>query len=126
MALVRGLTGSLSMTVSPDDTADEIGTSSVRTLATSNLLALCEKATQAAVAEHLSPGIATIGVQVRLDHVTPSPIGCHVSAQARLDKVVGKKLHFTISAYDDRGLIAAGKLTRVMVDEQDFMAKCEG
>ena len=120
-----GLAASMSLTVEPTDTAAEIGSGSVPVLATPRLLALCEQATVAAVADHIGPGMTTVGVQVRLDHVTPSPVGRTVSAEATLDKVTGRKLFFTVSAHDDRGLVAAGKVTRVVVDEASFLAKCE-
>ncbi|MCP3992788.1 MAG: thioesterase [Actinomycetia bacterium] len=125
MSPVPGLVATTSLTVSGPDTAREIGSGSVLVLATPRLLALCEEATIRAVANHLDPGLTTVGVQVRLDHVGPSPIGSQVSAEATLEKVAGRKLFFTVSAHDDRGLVAAGKVTRVIVDEEEFMAKCD-
>ncbi len=120
-----GLAATTSLTVSIPDTAREVGSGSVLVLATPRLLALCEEATVRAVASHLDPGMTTVGVQVRLDHVGPSPIGSQVSAEATLEKVAGRKLFFTVSAHDDRGLVAAGKVTRVIVNEEEFMAKCD-
>ena len=42
-----------------------------------------------------------------------------------LAKVEGRRLTFTVSASDSRGLVAAGKVTRVVVDVERFMAKCQ-
>jgi predicted thioesterase len=125
MSLVPGLAASMSLTVNKTDTAIEVGSGSVPVLATPRLLALCEQATVAAVSDRLDPGLTTVAVQVQLDHVTPSPIGRQVSAEATLDKVTGRKLFFTVSARDDRGLVAAGKVTRVVVDEAAFLSKCD-
>jgi fluoroacetyl-CoA thioesterase len=119
------LVGTRSLTVQEADTASSVGSGSVLVLATPRLLALCEAATVAAVSEHLDPGLTTVGIQVRLDHVAASPVGRMVTAEATLEKVAGRKLYFTVSAHDDRGLVAAGKVTRVIVDEATFMAKCE-
>ncbi len=124
MSLVTGLTATASLTVADPDTAAELGSGTVAVLGTPRLLALCEEATVAAVAGHLDPGRTTLGVQVRLDHVAASPIGRTVTAEATVEKVAGKKVFFTVSAHDDRGLVAAGKVTRVIVDEAEFMAKC--
>jgi predicted thioesterase len=118
------LAATSSLTVSSTDTAREIGSGSVMVLAAPRLLALCEEATVRAVADHLDPGLTTVGVQVKLDHVGPTPIGSRVSAEATLERVTGRKLHFTFSAHDDRGLVAAGKVMRVIVNEAEFMAKC--
>lgn len=126
MPPVPGLNATASLTVSAGDTAAEVGSGSVAVLATPRLLTLCEQATVEAVAAHLDPGLTTVGVQVRLEHVGPSPVGSEVSAEATLEKVAGRKLHFTVSAHDDRGLVAEGKVTRVIVDEAEFMARCGG
>lgn len=125
MSPESGLVATRSLTVSDADTASAVGSGSVLVLATPRLLALCEEATVAAVADHLDPGMTTVGIQVRLDHVAASPVGRLVTAEATLEKVAGRKLFFTVSAHDDRGLVAAGKVTRVIVDEASFMAKCE-
>ena len=45
-------------------------------------------------------------------------------AEAMLDKVEGRRLTFTVSASDDRGLVAVGKVVRVVVDIERFMGKC--
>jgi predicted thioesterase len=124
MAAEPGLVATTSLTVGPSDTAAELGSGSIEVLGTPRLLALCEAATVAAVDGHLAAGETTVGVQVRLDHVAPSPIGREVSAEATLEKVTGRKLFFTVSAHDNRGLVAAGKVTRVVIDETAFMAKC--
>jgi predicted thioesterase len=124
MAAEPGLTATTTLTVGTADTAAALGSGTVEVLATPRLLALCEAATVAALHGHLQDGETTVGVEVRLDHVAASPMGRQVSAEATLEKVTGRKLMFTISAHDDRGLIAAGKVTRVVVDEASFMAKC--
>lgn len=125
MSPLPGLNATTSLTVTESDTAAEVGSGSVPVLATPRLLALCEAATVAAVADHVGDDATTVGVQVQLDHVTPSPVGRAVTAEATLDKVAGRKLYFTVAAHDDRGLIAAGKVTRVMVTTAEFLAKCQ-
>lgn len=124
MTAEPGLAATESLTVGAGDTAAAVGSGAVEVLATPRLLALCEAATVAALDGHLADGQTTVGVEVRLDHVAASPVGRNVSAEATLEKVTGRKLFFTISAHDDRGLIAAGKVTRVVVDHAAFMAKC--
>jgi predicted thioesterase len=93
-------------------------------LGTPRLVALCEEATLAAVAGQVPEGHTTVGMRVQLDHLAPTAVGCQVSAEARLEKIEGRRLTFSVSASDDRGLIAAGKVTRVVVDVAKFMDKC--
>jgi predicted thioesterase len=40
-----------------------------------------------------------------------------------LKHIEGRRLTFTVSVDDERGLVAAGKVTRVIVDIERFMDK---
>jgi fluoroacetyl-CoA thioesterase len=60
---------------------------------------------------------------VQIDHVAPSAVGHRVVADATVEKVVGRRVAFTVSVSDDRGLVAAGRVTRVVVDAERFVAK---
>lgn len=124
MPLEAGLAALVTLTVTDADTAIALRSGSVPVLATPRLLALCEEATVKAVSKGLDEAATTVGVQVMLDHVTPSPVGREVTAEATLEKVAGRKLFFTVSARDERGLIAAGRVTRVVVDKAQFLGKC--
>jgi len=55
-------------------------------------------------------------MRVQLDHLQPTAVGSTVAAEAVLEKVEGRKLMFTVSVRDHRGLVACGKVTRVVVD----------
>jgi predicted thioesterase len=110
--------------VCDDDTAIALHTGEVPVLGTPRLVALCEEATLAAIAGQVPAGHTTVGMRVQLDHLAPTAVGCSVSADARLEKIEGRRLTFSVSASDDRGLIAAGRVTRVVVDVEKFMDKC--
>lgn len=126
--LATGLRGEARLVVEHADTAEALGSGSVAVLGTPRLIALCEAASVAALADQLPSGTTTVGMRVQLEHLQPSAIGAHVEAEAVLDKVEGKRLFFTVSASDERGLIACGKVTRVQVDVERFLdkARCPG
>jgi len=112
------------MTVGVGDTARALGSGTVEVLGTPRVVALCEEACCRAIAPALLDGSTTVGMKVRLDHLQPSPVGANVTAEAMLSKVEGRRLTFTVSASDDRGLVAVGKVVRVVVDVERFMGKC--
>lgn len=118
-----GLRGEASLVVEVADTAEALGSGSVAVLGTPRLIALCEAASMAAIADHLPAGTTTVGMRVQMEHLQPSAIGAAVTAEAVLDKVEGRRLCFTVSASDERGLIACGKVTRVQVDVDRFLDK---
>lgn len=123
MTFEAGLAGSADMTVTVDDTSIAYGSGNVPVLSTPRLIALVEQATVAAVAGQSLPGQTTVGMRVQLDHLMPTAVGSPVTADAVLEKVNGRRLTFTVSASDPRGLIAAGRVTRVIVDEERFLDK---
>ena len=124
MAVHLGLTAKISLTVTSDDTALAARSGDVPVLATPRIIALVEEAAVAAVAGHLAPGETTVSMRVQLDHLAPSPVGSVVSAGAKLEKIEGRRLKFSVSVSDARGLVAAGKVTRVVVERDRFMDKC--
>ncbi|MGI8792093.1 MAG: thioesterase family protein [Acidimicrobiales bacterium] len=52
-------------------------------------------------------------------------MGGQVRAEATLEKVEGRRLIFTVSVGDDAGLVAAGRITRVVVDREQFLDKLQ-
>ncbi|MBV9412216.1 MAG: thioesterase [Acidimicrobiia bacterium] len=92
-------------------------------LATPRVVALAEEATVAALAGHLDPKTTTVGQRIQLDHLLPIPVGVAVRSEAKLESVEGRRLVFTVSVNSDRGLVAAGKIHRVIVIRDRFIEK---
>jgi fluoroacetyl-CoA thioesterase len=122
--LSAGLKGEARLVVGDGDTARALGSGSVDVLGTPRLVALLEEATIDAVEGHLENGFTTVGMRIQVDHLQPTPVGAEVFAEAYLDKIEGRRITFTVTASDSGGLVAAGKVTRVMVDVNRFMSKC--
>jgi fluoroacetyl-CoA thioesterase len=123
VSLQPGLAASAVLVVRDADTAVALHSGDVPVLATPRLIALCEEATLEAIHGHVPEGHTTVGMRLQLDHLAPTPVGHEVTADARLDKIEGRRLTFSVSASDERGLVAAGKVTRVVVDLEKFMEK---
>ncbi len=120
-----GVSGTVSHQVTESDTAVAMGSGSVAVLATPRVLALAEQASMRAVPD-LGAGRTSVGMKVALDHLAPTAVGETVTVIAYLDKVEGRRLVFSVSASDEHGLVAAGRVTRAVVDESDFLAKAGG
>jgi predicted thioesterase len=118
-----GRSAALELLVGDGDTAIAAGSGDVPVLATPRILALCEEACVAAVAPDLKPGHTTVGMRAQLDHVAPVRVGSKVRAEVQLDKVEGRRLGFTVSVSDACGLVAAGRVTRVIVVRDEFLEK---
>jgi fluoroacetyl-CoA thioesterase len=122
--LQPGLAARVVLDVHDRDTAVALHSGEVPVLGTPRLIALCEEASLAAIAGQVPEGHTTVSMRVQLDHLAPTAVGHEVTAEARLDKIEGRRLTFAVTASDERGLVAAGKVTRVVVDVEKFLEKC--
>ncbi len=118
-----GLSSQVALTVTDADTALALRTGEVPVLATPRIIGLAEEAAVAALEGELTDGQTSVGVSVQVEHISPTAVGRTVRAEACLEKVEGRRLLFTVSVRDDHGLVAAGKVTRVVVDREGFLSK---
>jgi predicted thioesterase len=116
-----GICGQAELVVTDADTAIALGTGEVPVLATPRLLQLCEQASLAALGPSLNAGQTTVGFRVEFTHLAPVSVGSKVLATATLERCEGRRLVFNVSVTDARGLVAAGKVTRVLVEADHFM-----
>jgi predicted thioesterase len=125
--LSTGLSASVSLAVTEADTALALASGDVPVLGTPRLVALCEEASCRALGGHLGAGRTSVASRIRFDHLAPVAVGTTVTAEATLERVEGRRLIFTVSvrrrsdAHSD--LVGAGRLTRVLVDKEKFLAK---
>ncbi len=123
MPLSPGLAGTAELKVSDGDTALALRSGDVPVLGTPRVVALAEEATLAALDGALAKGETTVGMRIQLDHLSPCIVGSRVTADATLERVDGRRLVFSVAVKDERGLVAAGKITRVIVDLERFLEK---
>ncbi|HEV7525461.1 MAG TPA: hotdog domain-containing protein [Acidimicrobiia bacterium] len=125
MGVASGLTASITLKVEEGDTALAIGSGDVPVLATPRLVTLVEKASVAALGTQLGPDKTSVGYEVQLAHLSPTPVGSEVTAEATLESVEGRRLTFRVSVTDARGLVAAGRITRVVVVRDRFIERAQ-
>lgn len=118
-----GLRGGASMTVHPADTAQALGSGDVPVLGTPRLVALIEAAAVEAVRASLDADTTSVGAAVDVQHVSASPVGAAVHAEAVLVRVDDRMLHFEVRAWDERGEVARGVHTRAVVDRARFLRR---
>jgi predicted thioesterase len=123
MKLAPGLTASVTLVVAEGDTALALRSGDVPVLGTPRVIALAEQASVEATESELPSGRTTVGYQVQLAHLTPTPVGGTVVAEATLEQVEGRRLTFRVSVSDARGLVAAGRITRVVVERARFLER---
>jgi predicted thioesterase len=124
VTIERGLEANLTRRVAPQDCADAMGSGDLPVLATPRLLAWCEEATVAAVADALGPGQTSVGTRVQLEHSRASAVGAILTVRANLVHVDGRLLRFDVVAEDaDTAMVGHAEVTRVVVDRERFLSR---
>jgi fluoroacetyl-CoA thioesterase len=120
-----GLTGEVSVVVTPEVTAKHMGSGAVQVFATPEMVRLMEKAAVAALREHLAHGQQSVGTLVNVRHLASTPLGATVTARAELVAVDGRRLTFRVSASDGVDTIGKGTHERALIDVERFQARAE-
>jgi fluoroacetyl-CoA thioesterase len=79
-----------------------------------------EFAAGAALAGHLPAGWVTVGSEVNVRHIAPTPVGSTVVATARVIDVAGRSVLFAVEAHDGERKIGEGTHRRGAVDLEAF------
>ena len=124
MDLKIGLTGRADALVTSDKTAAACGSGSLPVFGTPFLLALMEEATCNSLEGRLEDGRSSVGVSMEVQHSAASPVGIKVWAESELTKIGGKMLTFTVTAYDEAGVIGTASITRCIIRSESFVARC--
>ena len=123
MEITIGMKGQASTLVEREDTALEVGSGDLLVYATPCMAALMEGAACEAIAPALGETETTVGTVLNLEHLSATPVGMEVRAEAEVTAVVGKAVTFSIQAFDEAGLIGRGIHKRVVVSSQKFLDK---
>lgn len=118
-----GVCGEVRWTVTSADTAAAMHSGDVPVLGTPRVVALCEEATLGALAGRLGADETSVGARVELAHLAPVAVGTEVRATATLERTEGRRLVFSVSVTDACGLVAAGRVTRIVVNRDAFLER---
>lgn len=118
-----GLKNSVSEEVTAEKTARAMGSGSLPVYATPAMTCLMEKAATEAVENLVPDGWTTVGISLHIAHTAATPVGLTVRAEAEVIAVEGRKIVFTVRAYDDNEEIGVGTHERFAVAQEKFLHK---
>ena len=121
--MLLGLMGSSEMMVGEEDLVSQTGGIDVDVLSTPRLIQLMEAAAIHSIEDYMASDQLSLGTQVRMKHLSPTPRGMKVTAHALLKEVNGNRLLFIVDAYDDVEKIAEGEHERILVSRQRFLER---
>ena len=126
MEITVGMKGEVSTLVEREDTAKEVGSGSLLVYATPCMVALMEGAACEAIADAMDDTKTTVGTELNIQHLSATPVGLEVRAEAEVTAVEGKVITFALRAFDEAGEIGKGTHKRVIVNSQKFLDKAYG
>ncbi len=123
MEITVGMKGTASTVVEREDTAYEVGSGSLLVYATPCMVALMEGAACEALEGALPEDKTTVGTMLNISHLSATPVGLEVRAEAEVTEVDGNAITFSVTAYDEAGKIGEGTHKRFIVTSQRFLDK---
>lgn len=123
MEITIGMKAEVSTLVEREDTAAEVGSGSLLVYATPCMVALMEGAACEAISPAIPDDKTTVGTELNISHLSATPVGLEVRAEAEVTAIEGKTITFTVTAYDEAGKIGEGTHKRCIVSSQRFLDK---
>lgn len=92
-------------------------------LCTPALVGFLERTAREGLDAHVASGESSVGVEIELEHLAPTPPGRSVVCRARVVRVEGREVSFVIEAEDGVERIARGFHKRRVINKQRFAAR---
>ena len=104
-----GAKGSFTLVVAPEHLANRFKDAMLPpVLATPIMVLVMENAALNAVRAYLEPGESALGTVVDIRHLAATPVGQHVTAEAEVTEVDGRRIVFAVTARDEIEEIGRG------------------
>ena len=126
MEITVGRKGEAATLVEREDTAREVGSGDLLVYATPCMAALMEGAACDALEGALGEDKTSVGTELSITHLSATPVGLEVRAEAEVTAVEGNTVTFRLTAFDEAGKIGEGTHKRVIVSAQRFLDKAYG
>lgn len=87
---------------------------------TPKMIALLERTARESVAPFLEHGERTVGVELDIKHLAPTPLGASVTLTTRVIGGEGIHVTFAVEARDEHELLAKGVHKRAVIQVESF------
>jgi predicted thioesterase len=121
--LTTGIKGYAEEYVTENNTATAMKSGGLDVYATPRMINMMEYTAWSSVEPYMDEGCGTVGTHLDVSHVAASPVSAFIKYESELTEIDGRKLVFTVKAYDDAGLIGEGRHERFIIRNDRFMQK---
>ena len=120
-----GTTCELQFTVEHEHCIDFATDGMPAVLSTPNLVGLLERTARQALAPLLDSDERSVGIELDLRHLAPTPLGARVTITVRVIHAEGRQMTFQVEAHDEYELILRGIHKRVVVRTGSFARRVQ-
>lgn len=121
MEISVGMKAEVSTLVEREDTAIAVGSGSLLVYATPCMVALMEGAACEAISGAVPEEKTTVGIELSISHLTATPVGMAVRAEAEVVAIDGNIITFQVTAFDENDKIGEGRHKRALISSQKFL-----
>jgi fluoroacetyl-CoA thioesterase len=115
-----GTTGETRFVVEAMHAIDFAGAGMPAVLSSPALVGWLERAARESLGPFLEPGESSVGTEIELRHLAPTPLGVLVVCTARVIQVAGSTISFQVEARDTHEVIARGFHRRQVINVERF------
>lgn len=115
-----GVAGQLTFTVTAEHAIDFATDGMPAVLSTPRLIGLIERAARESLYPFLEPDERSVGAEIELRHLAPTPLGASVTCTTRVIQAEGKQVTFQVEARDRNEVIARGLHKRAVIRVDSF------
>ena len=123
MSLEVGMTNRIEKIVTKEQLASSVGSGALDVFGTPFMILLMEETCFYCVADKVEDGTSTVGTRLDVSHDSPTPLGSKVYCDCTLTEIDGRKLIFSVEAFDEHGSIGKGIHERFIVNDEKFLKK---
>ena len=115
-----GLTGEFQFVVETKHAIEFAEGGMPAVLATPSLIGLIERTARQALAPLLDANERTVGTEIEMRHLAPTPVGAAVTLTVRVIRAEGREVTFAVEARDEHETIARGVHKRAVIRLESF------
>ena len=115
-----GETGELHIPTDMKHAVEFAGDGMPAVVSTPNIIQFLERTARHTLAPHLEADERSVGLEIDIKHLAPTPVGQTIHCTARVMSVEGSKIQFQIEARDAHEVIVRGLHKRAVINLEKF------
>ena len=123
--LTVGIKRKEEIVVTDANSAKTMGSGTLDVFATPAMIALMEKTAWKRPPPNQEEGSGTKLTNLKQTHDPPTPLGIKEWCESELTEIDGRRLVFSVAAFDETGKIGGGSHERFIVPNEKFQAKAD-